>query len=69
MVGDLLVARPLGIAIFAVGSATFVATLPFSMLGGNTGEVGKTLVIDPAREAFVRCLGCTRPGRKEKLSN
>lgn len=67
MVGDLLIARPLGLVVFAVGTATFVATLPFSLLGGNTMEAGKTLMVKPAEEVFVRCLGCTRDGRKEKV--
>ncbi|XOV86136.1 MAG: hypothetical protein ACFHX7_14345 [Pseudomonadota bacterium] len=67
MAGDLLVARPIGVALFALGSVTYVATLPFSILGGNAGEAGKTLVVEPAKEVFVRCLGCTRPGRKEKV--
>jgi hypothetical protein len=69
MMGDLLVARPVGIAMFAVGSVTFVATLPFSLLGGNAMEAGKTLVLDPAKETFVRCLGCVRPGRKERIKD
>lgn len=67
MAGDLLIARPIGITIFALGSVTYVATLPFSLAGGNAGEAGKTLVLEPAREAFVRCLGCTRSGYKERL--
>lgn len=67
MAGDLLIARPLGLGMFALGSVTFVATLPFSLLGGNVGDAGKMLVVEPAEEVFVRCLGCTRPGRKEKI--
>jgi len=64
---DLMVARPVGIGIFALGSVTYIATLPFSLLGGNSGEAANALVIEPAKEVFVRCLGCTRPGRKEKI--
>lgn len=55
---DILVARPLGIVITGVGAALFVVSLPFSAAGGNIGEAGKLLVIDPARETFLRCLGC-----------
>jgi hypothetical protein len=69
MVGDLLVARPLGLVLFGLGSAVYVATLPFSLLGGNAGEAGNQLVLQPAKEVFVRCLGCVRSGRKESLSN
>lgn len=67
MAGDLLIARPIGLVVFAVGTAVYVASLPFSILGGNSGDAAKALVIGPARETFVRCLGCTRLGRKEKL--
>jgi len=56
---DFAIARPLGIAIFGIGTATFVATLPFSLLGGNVDEAGKKLVAGPAKEAFGRCLGCS----------
>lgn len=67
MAADLLVARPIGVGLFALGSVTYVVTLPFSLLGGNAGEAADSLVLEPAREVFVRCLGCTRPGRKERI--
>ena len=69
MAADLVIARPLGVVLFGLGSVTYVATLPFSLLGGNAGEAGKVLVVKPARETFVRCLGCTRLGRKEKIQD
>ncbi|HIG42184.1 MAG: hypothetical protein ABGY96_21040 [bacterium] len=69
MAGDLLVARPIGLVVFALGSVAFVVSLPFSALGGNIGDAGKTLVVAPAREVFVRCLGCRSTGRKAKISN
>jgi hypothetical protein len=56
---DALVARPLLVGATAVGTVLFIGTLPFSAVGGNVGEVGKTLVVSPAKAAFVRCLGCT----------
>lgn len=59
MMGDLIVARPILIVLTAVGAAAFVVSLPFTLLGGNTEEAGQALVTDPARAAFVRCLGCT----------
>lgn len=59
MVGDLLIARPLLIAGTVIGTGVFVVTLPFSVLGGNVGEAAEALVIEPGREAFARCLGCT----------
>jgi hypothetical protein len=69
MVGDVLIARPLGLVMFAIGSAVYLATLPISLAGGNAGEAGDRLVLQPAKEVFVRCLGCTRGGYKESLVN
>ncbi|MBO3278278.1 multidrug transporter [Pseudomonas schmalbachii] len=65
MMGDLIFARPLLIAATIVGTAAFIVTLPFSALGGNVKEAGQALVIDPGKEAFVRCLGCTSSGYKK----
>lgn len=62
MLGDLLIARPLLIGATAVGVVAFVVSLPFTALGGNVGEAGKALVVEPGREAFVRCLGCVTSG-------
>ncbi|MCZ6458585.1 MAG: hypothetical protein O6766_04410 [Gammaproteobacteria bacterium] len=57
---DIIVARPLGVVITGVGAALFIVSLPFSLLGGNVGEAGKALVGGPAKETFMRCLGCSR---------
>nr|WP_244309247.1 multidrug transporter [Pseudomonas duriflava] len=62
MIGDLLIARPLLIAATAIGAGAFVVSLPFTLLGGNVGEAGQALVVEPGKAAFVRCLGCTRSG-------
>ena len=58
MTGDAVVARPFGVAMTAVGAAVFVASLPFTALGGNVGGAADTLVVKPAAETFARCLGC-----------
>ncbi|MEQ8858295.1 MAG: hypothetical protein RIC56_06580 [Pseudomonadales bacterium] len=63
MTGDLLIARPLGIVATTLGTAAFIVSLPFSAAGGNVGEAADTLVVGPARETFVRCLGCRSAGR------
>jgi hypothetical protein len=63
MTGDLVVARPLGVAMTAVGAAVFVVSLPFSALGGNVEQSANTLVKGPAATTFVRCLGCKSSGR------
>lgn len=62
MFGDFVIARPLGIVFTAVGAVTYVATLPFSLAGGNAKTAGKELVVGPAMATFVRCLGCTKSG-------
>jgi len=63
MAGDVLVARPFGMVLTLVGSALFVVSLPFTALGGNVKQAADTLVIGPAKETFVRCLGCSTSGR------
>lgn len=65
MAGDLLIARPLLIATTVVGAATYVVSLPFTLAGGNAKEAGKTLVAEPAKNAFVRCLGCRQSGYRK----
>ena len=67
MTADLLVARPIGIVAFGLGTVGYVLTLPFSLLGGNAADAGEQMVVNPAREAFVRCLGCSSAGRKETV--
>lgn len=62
MAGDLLIARPLLIGATVIGAGLFVVSLPFTAAGGGIGATGKALVVDPAKAAFVRCLGCTRTG-------
>ena len=59
MVADVLLARPIGIAITAVGAASFVVFLPITAASGDFKTSAKALVVDPARQTFVRCLGCT----------
>src|SRR5690606_11242917 len=65
MVGDLIIARPLLICATAIGAAAFIVSLPFTALGGNVGEAAQSLVVEPGKEAFVRCLGCTSSGYKQ----
>lgn len=62
MTGDLLIARPLLIATTLIGAGVFVVSLPFTALGGGVEEAADALIGEPGREAFVRCLGCTRSG-------
>ena len=67
MMADALVARPIGLATTVLGVATFVVTLPFSAIGGNINQAADKLVVEPGRETFVRCLGCTHSGRPDRF--
>jgi hypothetical protein len=58
MIGDLFIARPLLLAATGIGTGIFLVSLPFSALGGNVKEAANTLVISPAWQTFMRCLGC-----------
>ena len=57
MTFDFLILRPLGIAGLVVGTGLFIVSLPFSLLGGNTGEAAQKLVVAPAKYTFTRPLG------------
>ncbi len=61
MTGDLMLARPLMLATTVLGTAIFVVSSPFSLLGGNIKDAANTLVYDPFKATFVRCLGCAHP--------
>lgn len=69
MVGDALIARPGLLLLTVAGTGIFVLTLPFSALGGNTGEAAQKLVVGPAKSTFLRCLGCTESQDKWKHQN
>jgi hypothetical protein len=66
---DAGIARPLMLAGTIGGAAVFLASLPFSILGGNVKEAAKTLVIDPANATFRRCMGCTTVQDELKTQN
>ncbi|MDH4563477.1 multidrug transporter [Pseudomonas sp. BN411] len=65
MAGDILIARPLLIGATVIGAGLFIVSLPFSALGGNVEDAANALVVEPGREAFVRCLGCTMSGYRQ----
>jgi hypothetical protein len=62
MVGDLLVARPIGAVMTVGGVAVWLVSLPFTLLAGHASEAAETLMLGPAQATFVRCLGCRNPG-------
>ena len=57
MIADALLIRPLGIVATVGGTLMFIVSLPFSALGGNTGEAFDRLMADPAGFTFTRPLG------------
>ncbi len=57
MLADTLVARPVGLVTTVVGSAVYVVSLPFSLLGGNEKQARQKLVVEPAEFTFKRPLG------------
>ncbi|MEM1230310.1 MAG: hypothetical protein AAGI15_07230 [Pseudomonadota bacterium] len=69
MAADLIFARPAGAVVTALGAAAFVISLPFSAAGGNVDKAAQTLVVGPARETFVRCLGCLNSGRYSRAED
>ncbi|MAY36511.1 MAG: hypothetical protein CMN84_10460 [Spongiibacteraceae bacterium] len=67
MVTDTVLVRPVMLAVTVVGTAFFVVSLPFSALGGNVGQAADTLMVQPAANTFVRCLGCTKAGYRKAV--
>lgn len=57
MLIDLIVARPLGLLATLGGSAIFIISSPFSVLGGNAEDAWESLVTNPAEYTFKRPLG------------
>jgi hypothetical protein len=62
MVGDLFIARPVGLVMTVGGAAAFVVSLPFTLLAGHAGEAAETLIVGPGASTFMRCLGCRETG-------
>ncbi len=76
IVGDLAVARPLGIAATVIGGAIFVACLPFALPSNSVKSTADALVREPFGFTFRRPLGefktdvsyvpSDEPGKKTK---
>lgn len=62
MAADLVVARPIGVVVTVAGAAAFLVSLPFTLLAGNATDAAENLMVKPAKNTFVRCLGCRQPG-------
>lgn len=57
IIGDLLIARPAGIAMTFVGAGFFTISLPFTAWGGNMEIAAEEFVRRPARYTFKYPLG------------
>ena len=57
MLADTVLVRPAMFVATVGGLVAFIVTSPFSLIGGNLGEAGNTLVVEPAAYTFVRPLG------------
>lgn len=66
MLGDLVVARPIGLVLTVGGAALWLVSLPFSLLAGNAGQAADTLILGPGEQTFMRCLGCRQSGYTNK---
>ncbi|GAA3943357.1 hypothetical protein [Litoribacillus peritrichatus] len=67
MVLDGLVVRPVMLGVTVLGTALFIVTSPFSLLGGNAEDAADELMIKPAKMTFIRCLGCSTLERKYEV--
>ena len=57
MILDFTLVRPLGLVATVGGSAFFIVSSPFSILGGNIEDAWESLVVSPAAFTFIRPLG------------
>lgn len=54
---DVIVARPVSLAMTIIGSALFVVSLPVAIPAQSVEKVAHTLVVTPAEDTFTRPLG------------
>lgn len=58
MVVDTVVGKPLQLVSAVAGTAAYLVSLPFSLIGGNADKAQQKLFVEPW-DAMGRCLGCT----------
>ncbi len=58
MVVDTVVGKPLQLVTAITGTAAYLVSLPFSLIGGNADQAQQKLFVEPW-DAMARCLGCT----------
>lgn len=55
--GDIIFARPLGLASIVAGAGLFLVSLPFAIITGSVNKTGQTLVGNPIKYTLVRPIG------------
>ncbi len=58
MAVDTVVGKPLQLVTAIAGTAAYLVSLPFSLIGGNADQAQQKLFVEPW-DAMGRCLGCT----------
>ena len=58
MAVDTIVGKPLQLVTAIAGTAAYLVSLPFSLIGGNADQAQQKLFVEPW-DAMSRCLGCT----------
>jgi len=58
MLVDTTVGKPLQLAAAVTGTALYLVSLPFSVIGGKTNQAQQKLFVEPW-SAMGRCLGCS----------
>ena len=58
MVADATVGKPLQLINAVTGTALYLVSLPFSLIGGNADQAQQKLFVEPW-DAMGRCLGCS----------
>ncbi len=58
MTVDTIVGKPLQLVTAVAGTAAYLVSLPFSLIGGNADQAQQKLFVEPW-DAMGRCLGCT----------
>ncbi len=57
MLLDVILARPVGLAGTALGTAAWLVATPFTLLSGTWKQSARRLVLYPAKFTFIRGLG------------
>lgn len=58
MAVDTIVGKPLQLVTAIAGTAAYLVSLPFSLIGGNADQAQQKLFVEPWN-AMGRCLGCS----------